>query len=217
MKKLILSLTLLYGVIAFGQGFGVQAGLNLGKLTIIEEEIKYDVQMKPGILIGANYNYGLSDNLFVRAGLNFSQYGGKTSYYNEYGEWTVIETYTINYIEIPLLLKYYFSDSEQMRFFGVGGLTYALALSGKHQIEYKGEDVPNPEVKEIKFVSKYDENMDYFQLKNTNLGFRMGVGAAFNNYEIGLSYTAPLSDISVESGFSFKTSLISLTVGLQFQ
>ena len=196
------------------QGFGINVGLNNGSLTrkfVFEEtKISQKYSGKWGLMLGAFYDAELTENAYARLGLNFSQYGGK---YTDKDGYTDI--FSLNYLEFPVLFKYSFEISDNIYAFGIGGPVLGIGLSGKYTYIEDNTSAENS----IIFTNTYNNNKDeVLQFKKTNLGFRLGGGFNFNQYEFGLYYTMGLSNITPikVDEYSKKTGLFSIVFAYRF-
>lgn len=199
MRKFIVLLALMLGAgYVQAQGFGIDAGVNFGSMTKSYGSDLYKFKNHIGIYLGANYEYEISDNMFLHGGLAFSQYGGTSTHE---GYWDKIK---LNYLELPLMFKYAFDMSDQMKGFAIAGPVFAMGLSGVWIGGYEDES----DSENIKFDGTSG-------LKPMNTSLRLGGGINFNNFEAGLYYTAGLSDIDPDVA-TLKTSLFSIILGYRF-
>lgn len=95
MKKLIVILTVLIGTTAFSQGldFGVKAGANFASISDAD-----DVSSRTGLLGGIFLGIKFSDKIAIQGELLYSQQGA------EFDE----EKIDLNYVNVPVIVKYYF-------------------------------------------------------------------------------------------------------------
>ena len=226
-KALFLVLAMVYGIVSYGQGFGVYAGLNLqnGKVKSSSSDYMVTTKSAMGLTVGVDYDYEISENLYASAGLAFSQYGVKyDAVYKpeDYKIWAngVLK---VNYLELPLMMKYKFSSSDEMGIFGFGGFVLAFGLSGTDDYTVGGDYLETKSyTDEVKFVSNYNDKLaeDYALLKKNNHSLRLGIGMNYNQFEFKLSYTAGLTDVAVpdpnDINYSLHLGLISLTGGMRF-
>ena len=217
-KVLILALAIVYGIVSYGQGFGVQVGLNMGSYTesyVIESvTVSQSYKGKIGLYLGINYDLEIKDNMYVSIGGALSQYGGK--YVDEDND---VYELTINYLEFPMLFKYGFELSDGMNLFLNAGPVMGLAIGGKEEVTYDNKSYKW----DIGITNKVTEDdlqneMDIYKtfIKRTNLSLRLGGGLNFNKFELGIFYTAGLSNISPWKNGKAKTGLFSVVAGMRF-
>jgi hypothetical protein len=182
---------------AAGMTFGVKAGLNLANLT---GDIK-DTSMKVGMAGGAFLTYNITEIFAVQPEVLFMMKGAKGKAEDGTdGKWSV------NYIEIPVLLKVNLPTEGKMDPFLAVGPGIGILMSSKQS---DGESV------DVK---------DY--TKSTNFGIIAGAGVAYQmekatlsleaRYEIGLATIAKNAAGDDSAVDSIKTSDISILVGYGF-
>jgi len=234
MKKFFLLLSLFLGI-SFGnaQGFGVQLGLNSAKLSgeqIITdgttESFPIKSSAKSGLNMGLNYDFEISENLYVQPGLYFSQKGTKGDFVYPWGS---IEKWDlrVNYLEIPVLIKYKFEINDDISILGLAGPSYNLGLSGE-LISIDNDD--KPDTYDLDLINNYDDkdnDGNTYAWKKTYFGFQIGAGVMYQNFELKLMYTAGLSNASVIDKSSsnnsyyaykedFKQNVFSINLGYRF-
>ena len=140
MKKCNL-LILVFGLLLSGNlsaqnelRIGVNAGMNYPDIRG-HELARYN-NFNVGYLVGVSFDYFLKDNLSLKSNINYERKIKeiKLTHYNYDAEKIGSSRYReiFNYINLPVLLKYEFSNS---KFFANGGpfLNYLL----NHEIEYR--------------------------------------------------------------------------------
>lgn len=111
MKKTMLILyTLFIGVTVMAQSekikLGVKAGLNISSLNFYESELSSS--SKTGFTAGLMVEVPVAKNFSLQPELLYSQQGTKTSFFDQdVTNSNYKGTITLNYINIPLMLKYY--------------------------------------------------------------------------------------------------------------
>lgn len=120
MKKMNLILVLLIGCIftSYSQ-LGVRFGGNFSKFANTDD-VEYDT--KTGLIIGPFFRANVFGNIALQVEANFSQYGATIAQNSNGSE------YRVNYLQIPILLKYGFGDSEKTSFFLQGGPYFGNGL-----------------------------------------------------------------------------------------
>ena len=121
MKKLLLSLILIVSTISYAQiTYGAKAGMNITNLKDIHE----DSGSRYGFHVGgfATIPIGQNNQFYFQPELLYSQQGEK----NE-GE-NINEVYQLDYINVPLLFKPYFSEQDT-EFYGIIGPQVGFLIS----------------------------------------------------------------------------------------
>ncbi|OOG68887.1 porin family protein [Flavobacterium sp. A45] len=181
MKKIILSAV---AVLAFGftnaQGvkFGVKAALNVSTLTGDVD----DASSLVGFQVGGFAEIKVSEKFAVQPELMFSTQGSESEG----------ENFNLDYINIPVMAKYYVAKSFSVE----AGPQIGFLVSA----EYEGEDVKD-------FVS------------STDFSFNFGAGYDFTeNLSAGLRYNLGLTnvyDVDI-SDDSVKNGVFSVSLGYKF-
>lgn len=214
MKKYIV----LIGMICITQlGFsqlhiGAQAGLGISNVNRSVPGISI-----PGFSMGSNHITGPvagsqgSVNLWkwleFRPELNYIQRGAKIV--SSFVSYTVEGKYTLNYINIPLIVAYQHRLGYGKIFGGLGP-EINFGLSGKG----KGDN--NQHVK-IKFDGKDKLSSDYLHLKLVDLGLSFALGYQLNNgLFINGGYYLGLTDIDPNKDFDWKNHGFAIKVGYMF-
>jgi hypothetical protein len=175
--------------------FGVRAGINLANQTF-----KIDgLSVTPESIIGLNaalfYNVSLSNNLVLQPELSFSQKGSK---FDETFLGEEIKS-TINYLEIPVLLKYK-SNSERIGFFGQAGPALGFALSGKTTVGDESASID------------FEED----GLRRTDLGFHLGAGVSFGKFLVDARYMLGVANLSDAEEGTTRNRGFMLSLGFMF-
>jgi opacity protein-like surface antigen len=127
--------------------FGVKGGVSLPKLSGgSDHELSRDYKSRVALDAGAFFEFGISRKFSVQPEINFSGNGGKRKgvqpitsavpglpplpegvyYYAEFENEAVL-----NYLEIPVLVKYRFNPQSKKRVYVNGGVFYGRLLSAK--------------------------------------------------------------------------------------
>ena len=104
MKKIALILLTFLSFAAFSQKVGVKGGLNLGKERSSGNGISIISDNRTSFNAGIYSEFSASEELFFAPELVYSQDGGEVSAAG------VSASDRLNYLSLPLLLKYYISD-----------------------------------------------------------------------------------------------------------
>lgn len=165
MKRIILPI-ITFMVFGFANAqstkFGVKGGLNISNFTGYQE----DVKSLAGFHIGGFAEIKLAKKFAIQPEFLFSTQGTTIEGYNGDSNTNV----KVNYLNIPILAKYYITDAFSVE----AGPQIGFLLSAKS----RGEDIN-----------------DLF--KSTDYGLNLGIGYDFTeNFALGLRYTIGLSDIA---------------------
>ena len=168
---------------------GVKGGLNLATLQQEGQPTTFENVEAGSVLgfqVGVMYRFSLSDNLKFQPELLYIQKGGTQNYEETtLDRQTEVETF-YNYLEVPLMLQYYFSEGSG--FFVEGGLFAGFAMSGRNDITtvVAGETFTGEET--LNFDDQDNQRrLDY--------GASFGLGYAFNNLAINLRYNLGINNL----------------------
>ncbi len=202
MKKFLVSiLALMLAVPSFAQfssgGFeldkeklyyGARMGLNLGKLSG-----DLDLSgLKPGLNLGAVIGLRLSSQapVFLESGLYYTQRGGKD------GDAKI----TLNYLEIPILVKYGIQASDDIALLPFLGPYFSYGVGGRFKDSVAGVDVDE---------SAYD------YVNRGDMGVKLGCGIEYNMLYLEVGGQIGITDISDISG-SVHGNAIFINFGVNF-
>ena len=191
MKKslLLFSCIMLFAATTFAQ-FGVKAGANIATMAEDGQDVsRNDIKNRSitGAVVGITYDLNIADIISIQPELLYSQSGGSNTY-------TLLGTttkskYKINYLEVPVLAKLKFGNSnkEGVGFHIAAGPWVGFALNGHYNSKATaGETV----IYEIDRDYTFD-NED--NAKRVNYGM---IGAA------GLSFGHLVFDVRYNYGFN---------------
>lgn len=200
---------------AFGQSIGISATYNMAKFKHIydgevmpdEDFIHYNSLSSFGFTF--NYDMELKENLFGEFGISYVQKGLKEVVEGEgyEGNDNLYENFKISYLQFPLYIRYNFPAGDNMRFFGFGGLDIGMALGGK----YIRDDGHDKEETDLKFGSAASNHF-----KSMDMGFTLGGGMLYNNFELRLGYNMGMSNISTDSDEVIKNRVFFIGFGYRF-
>lgn len=155
--------------------YGMRMGLNVANLT-------GDTEINGANFSGANAGLNLagvlglrisdSTPIFLESGLYFTQRGAKKDK-NTYAN--------LNYLEIPVLLKYGIQATDEIAVLPFIGPTFSMGIAGKMK---KGEGTD----KESSFASDNFNRLD--------AGIKFGCGAEYNKLYLEMGYQFGLSNIA---------------------
>ena len=205
MKRKVLSIVACVALMATAAtaqetGFGAKLGMNLANMSGDVE----DASNRTSLNIGGFYNMMISDAFGLQFELVYSGQGYKMK------ETTVTEpsgipgvpditytmpeaTYKMDYINIPILAKYYFTESLNV----VAGPQIGFNIGAKVDVDGESEDLED--------VSSLDIALGFGLQYELEMG--LGFGARYN---VGMSNT-----YSGEGDYTAKNNVIQ--IGLQYQ
>ncbi|MDO5511091.1 MAG: porin family protein [Weeksellaceae bacterium] len=196
MKKILFSaLMLVFAGWATAQiTYGPKAGLNITNLT----DIHGDSGPRYGFYAGgfASIPIGQNDQFYFQPELLYSQQGEKNESEN------VDELYKLDYLQIPLLFKAYFSENDT-EFFGVFGPQVGFLINSS--VDTGGRPQHGGHV-----------NDEY---RNIDVGVTAGLGFSYNRQiEFDVRYFYGLMDVVPNDarGHHNRTSILSLGFAYRF-
>jgi hypothetical protein len=153
-------------------GFGIRLGGIIAKQTFDEGNLAEDPESKFGADIAIMYSLPLGDGfLALQPELHWMQKGSTFSDLN--GDDAVT---TMNYLELPLLLRVNFGGSLKLFAFGGPSAGYLLGVNSDDDV-----------------ISKDD-------FEDIEFGLHIGAGIGFGRFEVDVRYMAGLSDVSAADG-----------------
>ncbi|PBJ13691.1 porin family protein [Flavobacterium sp. ACN6] len=193
MKKIILTAI---AVMAFGFAnaqqtrFGIKGGLNLS--TIVGGDVE-DTKTLVGFHVGGFAEINIVEKFFIQPELLFSTQGAKVD-----GGFGGDVDFKLNYLNIPVLAKYYIVDN---KFSVEAGPQLGVLLSAKAE----------------------DNDIKDFT-RSVDFGFNIGAGYNFtDNLSVGLRYTiglSPLTDEDVDNADDYydsaKNSNLAISLAYKF-
>ncbi len=199
MKKLltIVALMVLGATTSFAQ-LGLRAGVNFDNIS---KEDDFDLDKKTGFHLGAVYNIDLIGSFSLEPGLYFSQKGFKLN----------DDDANMNYLELPVNVKFKMVDLSALAIDAHIGPFAALGLGGKWKTDILGEKED---------VKIFDD--DEMGCKRFDFGLQMGLGAVImNKIYAGVNYDMSLTKIDADLGLgkdNLKESnhVWMISVGLNF-
>ena len=134
MKKLITKFFVAAAFVALfttaNAQIGVRIGANLANASIGGDD-EGETKMRPGFSAGVFYQIQ-KGSLTIQPEINFAQQGTKFNF--DFLGSKLESTFTMNYIQIPILVKYGFGDMEKLNFFVQAGPYLGLGI-GKAKAE----------------------------------------------------------------------------------
>lgn len=187
-----------------------KAGATLSTVVFDDPDVTDDTGLEAGFTAGVGVNMPLGKGLFsIQPELNFIQKGW---YYSNstatFSGW--VENTTLNYLEIPVLVKASFGKNKT-RFYVNAGPSFALGLGGNQSV--------NSETIDVKF-GKGDSDDDVLYIDNKlDVSLQAGFGVIIGGiimidarYGYGLTNIYDKSD-DIENATS-KNRVIQFTLGV---
>lgn len=154
-------------------GFGIKGGLNVANLTGTDSE---GFVRKTGLVAGGFVKLNIAPNLAIQPEVLFTQKGSK----GDIG-FGATATFEMNYIEVPVLLRYSFPTPGDMDPFLFAGLAMAFIQTAEFTVEAGGQSA----------------SLDIANEKSNDLGLVLGGGIELATGGINL-----LVEVRVTSGLS---------------
>lgn len=152
--------------------YGARIGLNLSTLT--GDLIIDDLGMKAGLNVGPVIGLRLSDAtpVFLESGLFFTMHGAKN------GDNSV----ALNYLKLPVLIKYGIQVSDQVAVLPFLGPTIGIGIAGKTKVAG------------LKSMNSF--NNDLTEYSRPDVGIRFGCGAEWNHLYLEVGYEFGITNIA---------------------
>jgi hypothetical protein len=161
--------------------YGFRLGMNVANIT---GDDAYDLGAKVGLNLGGTVGLRLSDTtpIFLESGL----------YFTGCGESKDKSTVTLNYLELPLLIKYGVQVTDDIALLPFVGPTFRYGLFGGNTKISGG----------VGGALKYDSfgDSDFangkLQYKRSDVGIKLGCGAEYNKLYLEVGYQFGITNIA---------------------
>jgi hypothetical protein len=184
---------------------GIMAGASFANVKISSGGFSASPKMKMGLTAGLMLDAPLSKDFHFQPGLNFVQKGYKAK--DDLSK----ETFTINYLELPLNFVYYSNG-----FFAGAGPYVAYGTSGTDKTEYTDGSTPDDKEK-IKFGSGEEEVKSMDLGANFTAGYKTKSGFLITaNYTLGLSNIGNTGADGSAVKETIKNNCFGIKVGYMF-
>jgi len=215
-KHFLFSATLLFVVVPSLAQLSImpKVGASMANVTVTDDML--DGSDKPkskiGIVGGVAFEYSINDLLAIQPELLFHQKGAKYDYSGDGYE--VTETYSVNYLDLPILVKVKFGN-----FYASAGPSFSYGIGGKYKFEWSGQGDSGEETAKIKFGDEPANNEDDVYFDNAmDVGGQVGVGGKLGPLVVDLRYGMGFSNVNDKpDGFpgdwKWKNKSLQLTVG----
>ncbi|MEL1253625.1 porin family protein [Flavobacterium sp. DGU38] len=211
-KLIVCALLMCAGVMAQTEKvkLGVKAGLNVSSLTFDENEL--DSSSKNGFTAGLMAEIPLAKNFLVQPELLYSQQGMKLSYSDPEVENSHYKsTIALNYINIPVMLKYYVVKGLSLQAGPQVGIL--LKANNKYQDNFLGYD--NHEKMDLK---EYSNGID--ASVNFGIGYQF-IDKLYVDARYNMSYNNVFKDVTANTNYvinsDMKNRIFQITVGYFFK
>lgn len=197
---------------AFAQiTWNARLGMNMTNFTKID-----DAKMKIGYSISAGMDYAFTDMWSIQPSLVFNSKGAKNNVYRDNKK--IKETYTPNYLDIPILAAAKFNLAENTRFVVNAGPYFGFGLGGK--LKVKAPDQPDASYKLFTKAAGSDEAI----MKRFDFGLQFGVGVEYGHLLANLTgmfgFISPFKDGYIKDTNGDKISPknigFNISVGYRF-
>jgi len=190
------------GRTVYGYGNNVYYGFRLGMAvaTVNSDAAVLDgSDARTGLDVGAVVGTQLTNSapLYFETGLSYVEKGGKGNYDgNKF-------TYRLEYLELPLLLKYKYQATPDISVEPFAGGYLAVGVGGK--------------IKDYGHREAYSSfSDDQASFKRFDGGLRLGCGVSFQMLYLGMSYDIGLANIGHYDFEDTRTGCFNLNVGVTF-
>jgi hypothetical protein len=167
--------------------YGVRIGLNVATLGG-DADMGSKVGMNLAGIIGLRVSN--SAPVFLESGLYYSEMGGK--------EGKSVVSY--NNLEIPILVKYGFKVGDNIAVLPFLGPTFGYAIKSKQT--WKGDNVT--------------VESDLYKMRRPNMGFKLGVGAEYDNIYLEAGYRFGITNITKFDDASVRANAFFVNFGVNF-
>ena len=151
--------------------YGLRIGMNVSTLTGDIDQVA-DVSSKVGLNLGGVVGLRVSDStpLFLESGLYFSMRGAKKD----------DNSVALNYLEIPILMKYGIQATDEIAVLPYLGPTFGFGIGGKWKTAGKGS------------VNSFASD----RFLRPDVGLKLGCGVEYNKLYAELGYQFGITNIA---------------------
>lgn len=183
--------------------YGLRLGLALS--TVNSDISEWDgPNSRASLNIGAVLGVQLTKSapVFFETGLFYTQKGGRQSTDGDYGKLKI----NMNYIEVPLLLKYEIEIDDEFSIQPLAGGFLALGVGGSI-LDYTGNERSN---------WKSNESFSKNKFKRFDGGLRIGCGAQYQILYAELAYDFGLANVGHDEFESTHNGTFYINLGVNF-
>lgn len=188
--------------------YGLRLGLGLTNVNSDDRQLDGG-SIQAGLNLGAVIGFQLSPDypVYLESGLMYMEKGGKGTNYlsSSTGTSTLYDskkfTYSLNYLELPILVKYIYNIDDELSVQPFAGGYLALGIGGKMKNYQDRESVSS-------FSSNYFKRFDG--------GLRIGCGIQYQVLYGELAYEYGLANIARDEFMSAHNGAFMVNVGVNF-
>lgn len=179
--------------------YGFRLGLGVAQVSS-DSKLLDSNDPRTGLTVGAVVGVGLTPSapLYFETGLMYNEKGGKSTYNGEKF------TYQLNYLELPLVLKYRIPVSRGITVDPLFGGYLSCGVGGKIK-DY------NERAAYGSFSDDYNDNFRRF-----DGGLRVGCGVSVSNFYAEAAYDLGLANVGKDNFDDTRTGSFNLSVGVNF-
>ena len=168
--------------------YGIRLGMNISTITGDYEDVDSKVGMNLAGVIGTRVSDATP--IFLESGVYFSGRGGKDL--------------TLNYLELPVLIKYGVQVSDDIAILPFIGPYFSMGVAGKHKTQ--GEDM------------RVVKRSSYNRMKHPDMGFKLGCGGEYNKLYLEVGYQFGVLNIAKDNpdDLGAHTSNFFVNFGVNF-
>ena len=198
MKKLLLSVFLLSGFIVFSASntqaqFAIKGGANFANIN--DTDLSADT--RTGFMGGITYDFKIPFSpVSIQPGVFYAQKGAD--------DWGGLDgaSVKLDYIEVPVVAKFDFILDNPMFTPNVYfGPYVGFNVNAESELSGDGGEISGD----------IDD-----QVKNTDFGVVVGAGADISRFNLGVRYSAGLSNIAEDESIDGKNGVVSIVAGINF-
>ena len=214
MKKLILSLGVLgvsIGTFAQEVGYGVKAGVNLGKYSNPAAIVKDYQKMNPSFYVTGFADFPVAPQFSIQPGISLQGKGDKYRYDGNGLDGS--QTTNVMALEIPVNAVYYIPAGIAGSVFLGGGPYIGYSLSGKGKTKGELGEIGGMEGEyDLKFSGDHKDQKPFDFGLNFMVGYQLYSGFFINaGYGLGVTNLSPVAN----SGAKYSNRVLSFGVGFQ--
>ena len=174
--------------------YGIRLGMNIATLTGDNTD---GYGSKVGLNFGGTVGLRVSDStpIFLESGLYYTGCGAKKDKNNYVN---------LNYLELPLLIKYGFQATDDIAVLPFIGPTFRYGLFGGKQ-KYE-------ELNEVKKRDSFGSG----KCKRADVGIKLGCGAEYNKLYMELGYQFGITNIADNDDYSTHNGALFINLGVNF-
>lgn len=216
--------TLLLAAISFSTlhaQIGVRGGINFASVFLDGNEQDIEDIKNTSILTptgGVYFPIKITDFFAIQPEISFIQKGGIRNFNNAVENFEIEETNRLNFLEIPVMAKYYLGDDT--KFFVEAGPFAAIALNGRKDYVVNGTNLEEPVESSVDIVFDNKNSEEY--AKRFEYGAAAGIGAIFGKVMVNLRYGLGFNNLldndidAANDNKVLRTRGLSLTAGFEF-